>query len=431
MALLMGACTEADIDIDDSRQQQKEQMPVLFSVGNTDADVTRAAASASFMPKDSRFVCSMFFHAGANDDNDTEFYSETKELMEDVNMTTTWMKINNTVGNAVYWNSAYQDAVKTDSYGFDEAAKCFYWQNRLTHAFLALADYNKLTTNVGTTTNTDEDKGKLKMYPNFDKDFVTLPDNPTEEQQAAYEDKLSDNRYANTYDLTRGSTMTKMSDQPDPILALTVMKPAGATQEANRVRLYFRHQFSQIQVNIKGADDNSANITTDQIDGVELLGVAQEGYVSCRLNANGTVGPASAKDVILDDFSDDVLENNKWGTSFNMFDMATGTIEDGHDTGYATGFLKSYNAIAFGQLWAIRITWHEGTTSDPDIVHVSTFEVPATNETNVNLRDLASATKYVYDLELRRGTLAVIRTQVLDWMQKEELVYGTDGTITN
>ena len=62
---------------------------------------------------------------------------------------------------------------------------------------------------------------------------------------------------------------------------------------------------------------------------------------------------------------------------------------------------------------------------------MSTFEVPQTNEENVNLRVLASGMKYIYNLELRRGTLAVIRTEILPWEQKEELVYGTDGTITN
>ena len=72
-----------------------------------------------------------------------------------------------------------------------------------------------------------------------------------------------------------------------------------------------------------------------------------------------------------------------------------------------------------------------GTPSAPGIRHITTFEVPQNNEENVQLRNLQSGTKYIYDLELRRGTLAVIRTQVLDWMQKEELVYGSDGTISN
>ena len=438
-ALLIAECTTENITTGQGRDADSGDpvgLPVLFSVGNENNTQTRAAVP--YMAENGRFVCTMYYHATAGDTDDSDF--DIKDAADGGTMTTTWLKVNNNVGNSVYWNKEYADVleVNQDKYGDINSAK-FYWQNRLTHAFLALADYNKLTTNTGPTTAEmglfplpASAQGKLKMYPYYDKDFVTLSTNPTIEQQAAYDDKLSDNRYANTYDLTRG-TRTSIAGQPDPILALTVMKPAGATQEANRVRLYFKHQFSQIQVNIKGADDSSAEVTADQIEGVELLGVSTEGYVCCRLNADGTVGTATAKDVNLDDYTDAQLENNKWGTSFQMFDMATGvdTDQDGKDDGYAIGFLKSYNAIAFGQLWAIRITWHEGTTQAPGIVHVSTFEVPQTNEMQVNLRQLASAMKYVYDLELRRGTLAVIRAEVLNWLQKDALVYGTEGTISN
>ena len=148
---------------------------------------------------------------------------------------------------------------------------------------------------------------------------------------------------------------------------------------------------------------------------------------------------SEGKEVHLDEFSDAVLDKNQWGTSFQMFDMATGKDVDGipGDDGYAIGFLKSFNAIAFGMLQAIRITWHEETDGAPGIVHVSTFEIakadaPTGDDGNpVDLVNLKSNMRYVYDLELRRGTLAIIRTQILDWMQKEELVYGTDGTITN
>ena len=451
--LLFAGCTADDITGEgrDATLGDPVGQPVLFSSGNlaearTRSDVLGSASpyyhgmsntsGVPYMALDGRFVCTMYYHAKATDTDASDF--DIKDAADGGTMTTTWLKVNNNVGNSVYWNKNYTNVASEDldEYGFDKSSTMFYWQNRLTHAFLALADYNKLSTNDGA----NSDQGKLKMYPNWDKDFAALPADPEEvitpEQQAAFDNKLLSDRYANAYDLTRSSTMTKMTDQPDPILALTVMKPSGATQEANRVHLYFKHQFSLIQVNLKGADDNSANITTDQIDGVQLLGVSTEGYVCNRLNANGTVGAASAKDVHLDEFSDEVLEDNKWGTSFQMFDMATGNpIDvdgDGIDDRYATGFLKSFNAIAFGNLWAIRITWHEGTTANnPGIKHITTFEVPQNNEENVQLRNLQSGTKYIYDLELRRGTLAVIRTQVLDWMQKEELVYGSDGTIQN
>ena len=147
---MMSACSEQDI-ISDS-QETVSRMPVLFSAGNTDVALTRA--TASYMPKDSRFVCSMFFHAGANDTNKSEFGAP----VSDVNMTTAWLKINNATGNAVYWNKSYNNEnISTDIYGFDENAKCFYWQNRLNHIFLALTDNNKLST--------DDETGTLKLFP--------------------------------------------------------------------------------------------------------------------------------------------------------------------------------------------------------------------------------------------------------------------------
>lgn len=559
--------------------------PVLFYSGNMTAAQTRSGeplgstspyyhgmsntSGIPYMAQDGRFVCTMYYHAKATDTDASNF--DIKDNGDGGTMTTTWLKVNNNVGNSVYWNKEYTavDASGLDDYGFDKNATMLYWQNRLTHAFLALADYNKLSTNTAptssemtTTPSPATAQGKLKLYPYWDKDFSALPtleqgEEHTQAQLDAFADKLSDNRYANTYDLTRkeiknqageitGYEVNTIDQQPDPILALTIMKPAGATQEANRVRLYFKHQFSLIQVNVKGADDNSADITAAQIEGVELLGVSTEGYVCNRLNADGTVGAATAKEVNRNDFTDAELDANKWGTSFQMFDMAPGALVDqdgdGHDDRYAIGFLKSFNAIAFGQLWAIRITWNEGSPprtwtkgggtkyvhvsgdnyekatgtyymreeengsytyteitnldeytgstaytrsgdSEPytytevqfwmlAVKHVATFEVPQTNEITtaqsaesgsgsgsgsgegsgessgegsgegssssseeekpvVKLRDLQSGMKYIYNLELRRGTLAIIRTEILPWEQKEELVYGTDGTIIN
>ncbi len=406
--------------------------PVLFSSGNMAEARTKSdpapigstspyylgmtnTAGVPYMPVNGRFVCTMYYHAAAGDTDASVF--DVKDIADGGTYTTAWLKVNNNLGNSVYWNKEFNDVgVDTDALGFDKAATCFYWQNRLTHAFLAQTDYNKLITNDGASVA----QGKLKLYPNSDTQ-LTIGDV-----------EIS----VNTYDLTRSDLMSSMSMQPDPLLALTIMKPAGATQEANRVRLYFRHQFSQIQVNLKGAADNSAELTSDQIESVELLGISEKGYVCDRLNADGTIGVAGEtafyEAVNLDGYTNEQLEENKWGTSFNMFDMATGDIEDGHDTGYATGFLKSFNAIAFGYLSAIRIFWHEGTPSEPGIRHITTFEVPQKqNVDDVDLRTLQSGMKYIYDLELRRGTLAVIRTQILEWMQDENLVYSSDGTITN
>jgi len=485
----MAGCADSDLTDDVARgadgDAQVVGQPVLFTSGN-ERPATRAGVP--YMARDGRFVCTMYYHTETGH-TDSDPYDITP-VAENGTATTAWLLVDDNVGNSVYRQKDYATPTKVDYYNFDEAATKFYWQNRLTHAFLALADYNQLKTNDGSTTA----QGKLKMYPSHDTD-LKAPEEGEEDTLL-----LANARYANKYDLTRFSIqderqkrdengevildddsqpvmetyerpINKIAEQPDPILALTIMKPAGATQEANRVRLYFKHQFSQIQVNIKGPDDGSATIQPEQIDKVELLGVSEEGYVFTRLNSNGTVGTgdkpvghtitvedsegnksivpdedimlgsAKAKEVDLDSYNTAHLEQNKWGTSFEMFDMATGIIEDGHDTGYATGYLKSFNAIAFGTLWAIRITWHE--LAGDHIQHVSTYEVPATNQQTsgtttegdekpvVYLRNLQSNMRYVYDFELRRGTLAVIRTQIMDWMQKEELVYGADGTIYN
>ena len=383
VVLLLAGCSAEQETYDGG--QQMERMPVLFSAGNTDAVITRAA-SASFMPKDGRFVCSMFFHAGANDDNDTEFYSENKELLEDVNMTTAWMKINNTVGNAVYWNRAYEDAIKTDSYGFDEAAKCFYWQNRLNHIFLALADYNKLNNDDGT------DAGNLKLYPN-----VT----------SQYKDQ-----YMMAYDLTRGSK-TAMSQQPDPIQAVETAHPQGATPEANRVKLFFKHQFSQIQVNLKNSQDASVTIAPTQILSVELLGVAETGYVAYCIQPDGSVPATTSVPINVDDARYSATKkDNPYGSLFNMFERTTTT----------PGYLKSFEAIAFGTLQGIRITWKESDAADA-VVHKATFK-------GVKNLTLESGKKYIYNMELRRSLIAQVTAEIANW-EADKTVYEADGIIQN
>ena len=467
LGLLLAGCTADDIKMEEHRGVEAGDpvgQPVLFSSGSELPSLTRAAVP--YMALDGRFVCTMYYHAKSSDTDQSPF--DISDVSSGGTMITSWLRVNNKVGNSVYRKADFSEpqAAATDDYGFDKGATIFYWQNRLPHAFLALADYHQLKTNDGTATT----PGKLKLYPDWDKDFSALPgppDGATEEQLAAYANTAADGRYANTYDLTRG-TLNTFNAQPDPILALTIMKPEGSTQEANRVRLYFKHQFSQIQVNVKSAEDNA--IRADQIEKVELLGVSTEGYVCCRLNANGTVGigtkplghtvknasdedvldedimlgSASAKAVNLEDYGDDYLKFNEWGTSFEMFDMAGGDedgdgVADGTDA-YTVGYLRSFNAIAFGHLMAIRVTWREGETADDPIVrHVSTYKVPEDNSQLpgmsggdrpvVKLQELQSSMKYIYNLELRRGTLAVIRTMVIPWEQKDELVYDQKGTI--
>ena len=229
---------------------------------------------------------------------------------------------------------------------------------------------------------------------------------------------------ANEFDLTRG-TRTSIAQQPDICQALIKQAPLGATQSANRVNLYFRHQFAQVQVNIKGSADLSVVIDRRHIQKVELLGVSEKAYVFTELNEDGNVEPTTYESVDISKYDDNHLKHNQYGTALSMFDMYDAGAGEDRNWGYPTGYLKSYNAIAFGQLQAIRITWNE----QPDgsgIEHVSTYHVA-----NDNLRNLRSGHKYVWNIELRRGTLAIVRTEIVDWIVKDELNFTTNGTITN
>ena len=377
MALLLAGCT-AEQETFDEGLQQIERMPVLFSAGNTEATVTRA--TASYMPKNSHFVCSMFFHAGVNDTIGSEFGAP----VADVNMTTAWLKISNSTGNAVYWNKEYSEVVKDslDIYGFDVNSKCFYWQNRLNHIFLALTDNNDLDGSIS--------NGSLKIYPD-----VT--------------DKYKD-KYMLAYDLTRGEKKA-MSEQPDPILALETARPSGGTPEANRVKLFFKHQFAQIQVNLKSSLDESAIIKDEWIESVELLGVAETGYVPYCILPDGTLPAVTSLPINVDaDKYQKTIKDNPYGSSFNMFQRSTPV----------GGYLRSFECIAFGTLQGIRITWRESDATDA-VKHVATYK-------GVKNLTLKSGTKYIYNMELRRSLIAEVTAKIKPW-EMDTSSYSTNGTI--
>ena len=377
MALLLAGCT-AEQETFDEGLQQIERMPVLFSAGNTEATVTRA--TASYMPKNSHFVCSMFFHAGVNDTIGSEFGAP----VADVNMTTAWLKISNSTGNAVYWNKEYSEVVKDslDVYGFDVNSKCFYWQNRLNHIFLALTDNNDLDGSIS--------NGSLKIYPD-----VT--------------DKYKD-KYMLAYDLTRGEKKA-MSEQPDPILALETARPSGGTPEANRVKLFFKHQFAQIQVNLKSSLDESAIIKDEWIESVELLGVAETGYVPYCILPDGTLPAVTSLPINVDaDKYQKTIKDNPYGSSFNMFQRSTPV----------GGYLRSFECIAFGTLQGIRITWRESDATDA-VKHVATYK-------GVKNLTLKSGTKYIYNMELRRSLIAEVTAKIKPW-EMDTSSYSTNGTI--
>ena len=213
-----------------------------------------------------------------------------------------------------------------------------------------------------------------------------------------------------------------MAEQPDICQALTKMAPLSATQNANRVNLYFKHQFSQVQVNLKSSADLSVVIDKSNIQKVELLGVSDTAYVFTEINEDGEVEKTTYKTVDISDYTDEQLLNNQYGTSFEMFDMYDAEASEAENWGYPAGYIKSYNA----QLQAIRITWNEEKDGS-GVTHVSTYVV-----SNEDLKNLKSGYKYIWNIELRRGTLAIIRTEIVDWIvPASDLEYESDGTIVN
>ena len=213
--MLLTGCTSDEIATGDSRDDKGFDpvgTPVQFSVGLEGKALTRSGEV--LLPDNRRFVCTMYYHSKTSDDDASDYDLTTSKIH------TAWLEVSGGSGNVVYKNS-----------NFDAAGTSFYWQNRLKHAFIAIADNNHWETIQG-------------IYP-------------------------SDNDYTNEYDLRKGE-LTSIACQPDPILALAIEKPTAATADGNRVTLNFQHQFSQIQVNVKNADGN--NISSDQITKVELLG---------------------------------------------------------------------------------------------------------------------------------------------------------------
>lgn len=356
IAVLLAGCSSDDITAGGSLEGKDYDpvgTPVQFSVGLEGKATTRA-----IMADGGRFVCTMYYKPSATG----EYYLLPEHYGG--SMKTAWLKIYGS-GNAKYMD-----------YSFSAEATSLYWENRWSHVFLALADYNKLMDNVGATYAAGT-QGKLKMYPNNDTYYV--------------EETTQINYYINTYDLTKGKR-TSMIEQPDPILALTTKNPVGdPSAEANRVTLNFEHQFAQIQVNVKDKTGNDPAITAGQISKVELIGVATKGFVYSRIKADGTVGNA-------------IYYPSQSG-NFEMFEMASP----------ADGCLKSFNAIAFGHLTSIRVTWNDGTP------HTSTLSVNS---------DLAGGTKYVYNLEISR-TAVTTRGDIGNRSNASEQVYIKDVEITN
>lgn len=366
--------------------------PVMFTSGNQ--SLSRAIP---YLGKKGRFVCRMYYQATQGS---TDYTGQFQS----------WLRVNNAYGNSVYRDSLFNadesDSDLFDQFNFEKAATIFYWQNRLNHSFIAYTDLHRCFKDDyrgDNGLNMTTDFTLTESETDFDGRKFTLTTSPTPIDSLTTEQKQTgDPAYYN---------------QPDPAIANTVMLPAGATQEANRVDLIFRHCFSQIQVNLKKAADGGINdLNADDITKVELLGVSQEGYIYFDADSvTGNNHAATYKKVVQSDFTTEELATNEFGTSMEMYDM-------GSDN-YATGYVKSYRAIAFGQLGAIRITWKE----DSGIEHIVTHKVVNLDSNDfINLR---SGVRYIHNLELRRGTLAVIKTVILPW-EIDEQQWDTSGIIT-
>ena len=376
--LLLSSCKK------DKLPSEEREKIILFRAG-TAANSSKAAPSVYYMPQDGKFICRMYYKSVAE--------SEDFDLEGSVQA---WLKVDNKVGNSVYRKADYGESdIVYDSFNNDMYASTFYWRNRRPHAFLAWTDMNRYQKQEFVYS---PERGMLK----FEQDALIVMENDTVKVLS--------------FDLTRGSR-NSMEEQPDILQALTIHTPTSAVLQENRIDLVFRHQFSQVRVNIRNSQDNSVKIEAGQIKKVELLGVSEEGYISTELTADGALKPAAFKDVVAADYNNEHLAKNPYGTSFDMFGRSVTEDEQ------AAGMIKAYEAITFGMLHAIRITWEE-TEAEGGTIHESTYRV------DTDKRLLQSGVRYIWNMELRRGTLAVIRTEILPWELNTDKEYDTDGIIT-
>ena len=362
---------------------------VRFCCDTPDNGAPRAATS--YLSQGSRFVCRMYYQG-------TQGSSALDHSVEAA------LKVDNNRGNSVYRHSNFDESdMLLDDYGFDRKGQIFYWQNRQEHAFVALTD---LHANY---------RDSAHYVPAF-RDYRGT----TEAVWNVY-DLRTTRRYPSGTEAPEAESPAPAPEadtflkQPDPVRALTLMAPQGATQETNRVHLTFQHCLAQVQVNVKPSADGSMGASGDlnhaeNLLAVDLLGVSEEAYVPHTLADDGTLPPPDYKPVNVADYTEAELAANRWGTAVQAFEMETA----------AAGYLKSFHAIAYGRLQAIRIYWREA--ANPAIVHASTHTVEEA------LADLQSGMKYVFNFELRRGTLAVIQARLEEWAIDSDS-YRTDGSI--
>lgn len=379
---MMFACCAGDDGLEGKAEALPGGLPVLFSSGAGDASVS-TRATVPYMENGGRFVCRMYYQGNVGSEDFT-------------NYTEAWLKVDNNYGNSVYRKKDFSEPTtgeNKDGFGFDRESQIFYWQNRKQHIFIAIADYNKLKTNDGT------DNGTL----NF-KNSEEIEGKPM------------------VFDLRRKDGMNSISDQQDIIMAHTEMSPDKATPEGNRVKLLFGHCFAKVQVNLKPLADGGLgnDLRYDRIDKVELLGVADYAYLynidvtSSQYNINNV--KTEAKKVVANDYLDVNISDNPYYTCIETFKAPEDAV--------TPGYVSTHEVITFGQVVAIRVTWHEtDSEGNTTVTHVVTKKVEKDEE-----RLLPSGQLHIYNLEMRRGTLAIINAEILPWTDGE--TYTTDGKIT-
>lgn len=396
MGLLTLAVACSPIDWQEPSEQTGDLGPVCFATG-ADALSTKAsngfgvgATQTPYLPEGARFVCRKYYIGTSGAGAGHTHYK------------TSWLVVDNGKGNSVYRQASFVTPAEADKdqHGFDKKAWIFYWQNRKKHVFLAITDLNKAKdpSYVGGT-----DKGTLKMDDEH-------PDATLEEGETTYK--------ANSYNLNTND-YEKWEQQPDIIQAYTKAIPQGSDPETNRVSLLFKHCFSCVHVNVKKSSDGSVeDLTKVSIQKVELLGVSKEAYVFYEVAADGSYHEPYAVPVDLRDYTEEQLAQNPYGTAMPMYET---------DKFLTEAYLKAYHALAFGKLSAIRVTWvempdGESTPEAERVTHVVTRKVDTEG------RVLESAKRYLFNLKLRRGELAILVPEIQPW-EIDETNYKLDGKL--
>lgn len=397
MALGAVACTDTLVE-EQSPTTDGEgtgQKVLMVAGAANDVTTTTRATTIPYMGDGGRFVCRMYYMGEQN----SEHYDTYNTAWLRVDGTQSGATTTTKRGNSLYWNSQYTASGNVDIYGFDKNAACFYWQNRKNHAFLAITDLHRAYRSdfIGGTT-----PGTLKMedaHPDYTLDVKNNDQTVTSYKANAYDlrhwkwTKVNDQMVKD-----QSPVCSSFADQPDIAQARTIKLPGGATPEANRVDLVFKHCFAQVQVNVQKSPDGSvADLEAQNIEKVELLGVSETGYVYYELDKDGNVHAPTYAPVQARNYTAEWWSDNPYGTAMETYQM--------NET--ASGALKSFNCIAFGVLRAIRIHWRENDQDGTE--HVATREVED------KYRTLMSGTKYVFNVAMRRGTLAVLQADVIKW----------------